>query len=414
MVGTANEWLERNDHLEVVNCETIRVLYKFNDCGNYYELRPNVVSHYVYGSEKNNILKVLRLWMRKRTEIGTNLQDSPGTQGSVTTFATAVHTSTVETGRAAQFVALAANSSASSVLGDAGYESVRSGSILHRSLIATESSDSTNSEPANFTSVLSREIKSDSFDSPTNESVPIAPTNLTAAKQQHHFRLQQQNSQQQFQLQSGTNAPPPSGATNAGTNVTSSGNVGNASGTNVTATVTMSTNTATTTNRLNRQQSLHRQLSFQQQLSPKLRNKSKMAKAAPKFDLLDYVDIVPECNESRSKDSPTGGPSSLAKSDKFERLDDCVRRLNSMLTTGRIRGQLLCVETIAAEASIDWKVYPEKNFTEFSSKTILFLRCYFRPDLEVETPQQVGKKFVPLFDLQKILICVNMLIILYT
>ncbi len=60
MIETANEWLQKNIEWEVVNCETVILLYKYNDTGNYNELRPNDCCFYIYGSEKNNVLKALR------------------------------------------------------------------------------------------------------------------------------------------------------------------------------------------------------------------------------------------------------------------------------------------------------------------------------------------------------------------
>jgi hypothetical protein len=380
MVATANEWLERNDHLDVVNCETIRVLYKFNDCGNYYELRPNDVSHYVYGSEKNNILRVLRVWVRKRVDLSGDLEDSPGTNSSNTTFTTIVDLTLSESNVTPALPA------PSSTVGDGGYSSVASKSPTHRPLTATESNGSTASEPSSFAGPVGREMRSNSIESQTHEPSAIAHGNLTAAKQQHHFRLQQQNSQQQFQFPQQTGSatqPSPVGAANSNT-------FENAAAVAAHATTNASSMPSSNMTRLNRQQSLHRQLSFQQQLSPQPnRAKSTVTKAQAKFDLLDYFDIVPECTESKAKDSPSVAPSN-SKADKFERLDECVRRLNHMLSSGRVRGQLLCVETIASEASIDWKVQPERSFTEFSSKTVLFLRCYFRPDLATETTEQVG------------------------
>ncbi|RWS10842.1 hypothetical protein B4U79_14840, partial [Dinothrombium tinctorium] len=69
MVETANLWLQRNVQWEVVNCETVILLYKYNDRGSYYELKPNDSTFYIYGSEKNNVLRALRLWIKKRIEV---------------------------------------------------------------------------------------------------------------------------------------------------------------------------------------------------------------------------------------------------------------------------------------------------------------------------------------------------------
>lgn len=60
MITTANDWLQKNLDWEVINCETVMLLYKYNDAGSYYELKPNDTTFYIYGSEKNNVLKALR------------------------------------------------------------------------------------------------------------------------------------------------------------------------------------------------------------------------------------------------------------------------------------------------------------------------------------------------------------------
>lgn len=63
IVDLANSWLERNPNWTVFNCETIMLYYKFNDKMSYFELKPNDTSFYIYGSEKNNVLKALRIWV---------------------------------------------------------------------------------------------------------------------------------------------------------------------------------------------------------------------------------------------------------------------------------------------------------------------------------------------------------------
>lgn len=72
MIDLANGWLQKNGHdWEVVNLETIILLYKYNDNTNSYEIKPNDCCFYIYGSEKNNVLKALRMWVRKRTRSRT-------------------------------------------------------------------------------------------------------------------------------------------------------------------------------------------------------------------------------------------------------------------------------------------------------------------------------------------------------
>lgn len=40
--------------------------YKFNDKMSYFELRPSDSNFYIYGSEKNNVLKALRIWVKRK------------------------------------------------------------------------------------------------------------------------------------------------------------------------------------------------------------------------------------------------------------------------------------------------------------------------------------------------------------
>ena len=61
IIEVANEWLQKYGAVwQVVNCETVIFLYKYNDMTSSYELRPNDCCFYIYGSEKNNVLKALR------------------------------------------------------------------------------------------------------------------------------------------------------------------------------------------------------------------------------------------------------------------------------------------------------------------------------------------------------------------
>lgn len=69
MIQVANEWLQENGDLwQVVNLETVIILYKYNDTTNSYELKPNDCCFYIYGSEKNNVLKALRLVIRNQND----------------------------------------------------------------------------------------------------------------------------------------------------------------------------------------------------------------------------------------------------------------------------------------------------------------------------------------------------------
>lgn len=74
MIETANDWLRRNPDWQVVNCETVILLYKYNDQGNYNELRPNDCCFYIYGSEKNNVLKALRSGNRCASQLSIEIQ----------------------------------------------------------------------------------------------------------------------------------------------------------------------------------------------------------------------------------------------------------------------------------------------------------------------------------------------------
>ena len=60
MVITANTWLDQHRDWAIINCETVVLVFKFDDVDSCYKLMPNDSSFYIYGSEKNNILKALR------------------------------------------------------------------------------------------------------------------------------------------------------------------------------------------------------------------------------------------------------------------------------------------------------------------------------------------------------------------
>uniref|UniRef100_T1KXM2 Uncharacterized protein n=1 Tax=Tetranychus urticae TaxID=32264 RepID=T1KXM2_TETUR len=64
LVDMANRWLQRNPEWRVFNCETVLLLYKYNDIKNCNELRPNDCCFYISGSERTNILKGLRIWIK--------------------------------------------------------------------------------------------------------------------------------------------------------------------------------------------------------------------------------------------------------------------------------------------------------------------------------------------------------------
>jgi len=60
MIKLANQWLAKNLDWQVVNCETIYLFFKYTESASKYKLKLNDSLIYIYGTEKNNVLRILR------------------------------------------------------------------------------------------------------------------------------------------------------------------------------------------------------------------------------------------------------------------------------------------------------------------------------------------------------------------
>ncbi|CAG2165157.1 unnamed protein product [Oppiella nova] len=69
LLEVANKWLQHNYDWEVVNCESVTLLFRHNACSHVsqWDLMPNVAASQVMGQEA--AIKALRVWMRKREDM---------------------------------------------------------------------------------------------------------------------------------------------------------------------------------------------------------------------------------------------------------------------------------------------------------------------------------------------------------
>lgn len=97
------------------------------------------------------------------------------------------------------------------------------------------------------------------------------------------------------------------------------------------------------------------------------------------------MDIVPECNEINEN-------SKL----EFERLDECLAKLNDLIRNGLIKGRILSIETAACEATVEWKIDTECSFTALTSKNVNFLRCFYIENECLEAGERIRiMDFIP-------------------
>lgn len=336
MIETANEWLEDHPDYDVINCETIKILFKYNDNQNFYELRFNDIFNYVFGTEKNLLLKALRVWIKKKNlekqETNTNQKD-------------------------------------------AGYST--------DSLLSPDTPQQESPKISNFTSVLKRRWTT------TQQQLQRLPNKIATAQnsaknqphstdhspkksafqQQQAFRLQQYSSQSKFflnKLQRQASCPQ--------SNNFQAAHLQQA---NLLAQNTQSHNVKQTHNQQNncsssqQQQQLQtrnaNQSTNQNEKTQSTTNQRKKQGKSINSNVINYIDILPEYKEVTEN----------SKLEKFERLDDCLEKLNRLIRDGKINGKILNVETGCLEASVNWKIDPSISFTAITSKNVNFLRCFF-------------------------------------
>ena len=63
---------------------------------------------------------------------------------------------------------------------------------------------------------------------------------------------------------------------------------------------------------------------------------------------------------------------------KFERLDDVIQRLNQRIRSGGINGNIITIESLQCNASIDWKIDSQTSLTTFTNKIVFILRIFYQ------------------------------------
>lgn len=355
MVETANEWLNDNKEYDVVNCETTKIMFKFNDSQNYYDLRYNDVSHYIYGTEKNNLLKALRVWVKRKD------QDARSEN--------------------------AANESTNANNQDAGYVTdslspdtpqQESPKLDHLSSVLkrrwTQPQQQFQKTPNKLTASKAQIPPKSAQKNSEIHSTDHSPVKKNAFQQQQAFRLQQYSSQSKFflnKLQRQASCPPSRDTFQTGHAAQQSTSAQNSPVYNA----KQSHNQHSSNQQANQQ--AHSVGQTGQQTS------GQSAGGSSPAVVLNYIDIVPECNEEN-------------ENSKFERLDDCLRKLNRLIRDGEIAGRILNVETGSCEATVKWKIDTEISFTALTSKNVNFLRCFYVENERPDTNERIRiQDFVP-------------------
>ena len=365
MIETANKWLKDNLDYELINCETIKILFKYNDSQNYYDLRFNDISHYIYGTEKNNLLKALRIWI-KRKEITSTATTNEDTEKDVNdTTNTNANTSNIDAGYATD--------SLSSDTPQQQQESPKLSNLTeilkrrwtqpqHQFQKATATSSNKNTTPTKLQNQTNQKHMNEIH---STEHSP----KKNAFQQQQAFRLQQFSSQSKFylnKLQRQASCPQSNNAFQITHN-------------NAPLTTNSAQNSPIYTvkqqqmhnqqanqqsNQLTNQQQQHQQQINQSQQQQQSANQSQQSKTKCNNNsiILNYIDIIPELSE---------------ENEKFERLDECLNKLNRLIKDGQIKGRILNVETSSCEATVKWRIDTENSFTAMTTKNVYFLRCFY-------------------------------------
>ena len=361
MVKTANEWLNENPEYDVVNCETIKIMFKFNDSQNYYDLRYNDVSHYIYGTEKNNLLKALRVWVRRREVVASSNESNAANE--------AANNSNLDAGYVTDSLSPDTPQQESPKLSNLSSVLKRRWTQPQQQLQRTPNKQhaATNSgkaENPQRASQLNAEI----------HSTDHSPVKKNAFQQQQAFRLQQYSSQSKFflnKLQRQASCPP-----SRDTFQTSHTTQQPASAQNSPVYNAKQSHNQHLGSQINQPTADQHQTGPQPAIEPPVSGGSRSV-------VLNYYDIVPECNEEN-------------ENSKFERLEDCLSKLNSLIKAGEIAGRILNVETGSCEATVKWKIDTEISFTALTSKNVNFLRCFYVENERPELNERIRvQDFVP-------------------
>ncbi|KAI3477012.1 hypothetical protein L1887_61372 [Cichorium endivia] len=361
MVETANEWLSQNPEYDVVNCESTKIMFKFNDSQNYYDLRPNDISHYIYGTEKNNLLKALRVWIRRR-ELFT---DEPTTSNEPAN-------NNLDAGYVTDSLSPDTPQQESPKLSNLSSILKRRWTQPQQQLQKTPNkhavADLGKAESSQKAGLANAEI----------HSTDHSPVKKNAFQQQQAFRLQQYSSQSKFflnKLQRQASCPPSRETFQIShTAAQQPSSAQNSPVYNAKQSHNQHSHNQHSTNQTNQQ-------AVAQPQASQPTTTGQLISGSRRSVVLAYVDIVPECNEENGK---------------FERLEDCLKKLNRLIKSGEIKGRVLNVETGSCEATVKWKIDTEITFTALTSKNVNFLRCFYAENEQPEANERIKvQDFVP-------------------
>lgn len=63
---------------------------------------------------------------------------------------------------------------------------------------------------------------------------------------------------------------------------------------------------------------------------------------------------------------------------EFEDLDDLIGRFNEDMRTNGLDGSIITIESLAYEATKDWKIDTETSLSSFSTKNVFILRIFYQ------------------------------------
>ena len=74
---------------------------------------------------------------------------------------------------------------------------------------------------------------------------------------------------------------------------------------------------------------------------------------------------------------------------RFEDLDDLIGRFNEEMRTTGLKGNIITIESLAYEASKDWKIDTDTSLSYFSNKNVFIIRIFY--ELGDLTHERIGR-----------------------
>lgn len=79
----------------------------------------------------------------------------------------------------------------------------------------------------------------------------------------------------------------------------------------------------------------------------------------------------------------------IGQESRFEDLDDLIRKFNEDSATKGLDGRIITIESLAYEATKDWRIDTQTSLSSFSTKNVFILRIFY--ELGDPTRDQIGK-----------------------